>query len=258
MIEWRDEAILLASRPHGEDAAVVQLLTRERGRHAGLVRGAQSKRARGIYQPGNRVDAAWRARLADHLGNLTCEVLDSPMARLMEDSERLTALSAAMAVAAHALPERSAQPAAYEGTSALLAALEGEHWAETLVHWELLLLGELGFGLDLSRCAGGGPNDQLAYISPRSGRAVSLSAGEPYRDKLLPLPGFLAGYGGGGPVEVAQGLELTGFFLRRHVFHPSDQDLPHARQRLAERFRRQATPGVEQTEEAVDPADGMN
>lgn len=239
MIEWQDEAIVLSARPHGEDAAVLQVLTRGRGRHAGLVRGGQSRRVRGTYQPGNRVSACWRARLADHLGNFACELVDSPAARLFDDAARLEALSAAAAVAERALPEREAHPAAFDGTAALIAALEDEHWAEAYVHWELLLLRELGFGLDLSECAGGG-NDQLAYVSPRSGRAVSLAAGEPYRDKLLALPGFLAGRGGGGAGEVAQGLSLTGFFLERHVFHLQDRPLPSARRRLADRFRQPA------------------
>ena len=118
----------------------------------------------------------------------------------------------------------------------LLAALPGDHWAEVYVRWELALLAELGFGLDLESCAAGGANDQLAYVSPKSGRAVSLAAGEPYRDKLLTLPGFLAGRGGGGVEEVEQGLTLTGFFLERHVFAPHHRDLPPARRRLAERF----------------------
>ncbi len=238
MIEWRDEAIVLAARPHGEDAVVLQLLTRERGRHAGLVRGGQSRRSRANYQPGNRVEARWRARLADHLGNYVCELVDSPGARLLEAPGRLEALAAAVAVAERALPEREAHPGAFEGTAALVAELEGAHWAEAYVRWELLLLAELGFGLDLSRCAGGGANDQLAYVSPRTGRAVSLAAGEPYRDRLLPLPGFLAGRGGGGDDEVARGLALTGHFLERHVFHLQEHPLPGARRRLAERFRR--------------------
>lgn len=237
MIEWQDDGIVLSAAAHGEDAAVVHLLTREHGHHAGLVRGAQSRRAQGTYQPGNSVRATWRARLADHLGQFTCEPVSSPVARLLEQPDRLTALSAMAAVAESALPEREAHPAAFEGTQALLAALEGDHWAEAYVQWEIFLLSELGFALDLSQCAGGG-NDRLAYVSPRTGRAVSLSAGEPYRDKLLSLPGFLAGYGGGGADEVAKGLHLTGYFLGRHIFHPANRDLPAARRRLAERFGR--------------------
>lgn len=261
MIEWHDDAIVLSSRAHGEDAAVVQLLTRRHGRHAGLVRGGQSRRARGVYEPGNRVQATWRARLADHLGRFICEAVAAPGARLLDRPERLAALAAMAAVAEQALPEREAHPAAFEGTQALVDALEGEHWAEAYVHWELLLLRELGFGLDLSACAGGG-NDRLAYVSPRSGRAVSLSAGEPYRAKLLALPGFLAGHGGGGEAEVARGLHLTGYFLARHIFNPGERDLPAARRRLAERFGpaltdREAAAGEEAGHTPVDPPPGM-
>jgi DNA repair protein RecO (recombination protein O) len=235
-MNWRDEAIVLAARPHGETAAVAMLLTREHGRHAGLVHGGQGRRARPLLQPGNRVAVTWSARLADHLGSLTCELIEGHAARLLDDAARLAALAAAAAVAEKALPEREPHPAVYHGFVALLQALEGEHWAEAYVGWELALLRELGFGLDLSACAGGGGNDQLAYVSPRSGRAVSLAAGEPYRERLLPLPGFLAGRGGGGPIEVGQGLRLTGTFLARQIFNPQNQPLPPARQRLADRF----------------------
>jgi len=236
MIEWRDEAFVLAARPHGETAAVVQLLTRGQGRHAGLVPGGQGSRQRPVLQPGNAVAAAWRARLADHLGTLSLELLHGHAGRFLDDPLRLCALASAAAIAETALPEREPQPGAYEGFAALIAALPGEPWAETYVQWELLMLGALGFGLDLDRCAAGGDNDQLAYVSPRSGRAVSLAAAEPYRDRLLPLPGFLVGRGGGGPQEVAEGLRLTGYFLEKHLFHPQDRALPAPRLRLAERF----------------------
>lgn len=235
-MKWEDEAIVLAARPHGEAAAVVQLLTRGHGRHAGLVRGGQSARLRGIYQAGNRVTATWSGRLPEHLGSLECELDCSYMARVLDDSDRLAALSAATAVCEGAMPEREPHPACFEGLLALLEALEGDHWAEVYVRWELAFLAELGFGLDLTRCAAGIENDQLAYVSPRSGRAVSLSAGEPYREKLLTLPGFLVGHGEGGPAAVAQGLALTGFFLERHLFHPHDKPLPAARQRFEQRF----------------------
>ncbi|MCH9000561.1 MAG: DNA repair protein RecO [Proteobacteria bacterium] len=235
-MNWSDEGIVLSARRHGENSVVVQLLTRAQGRHAGLVRGGQGKRARGIYQPGNLVAARWSARLPEHLGNYTCELVEAHAARVFDDPARLAALSAAAALAETALPEREPHAACYEGFLALLAALPGDHWAEVYVRWELALLAELGFGLDLTSCAAGGANDQLAYVSPKSGRAVSLAAGEPYRDKLLALPGFLAGRGGGGAEEVEQGLALTGFFLERHVFAPHHRDLPAARRRLAERF----------------------
>ena len=236
MIEWQDEAVVLGVRPHGEAGALVQLLTRDHGRHAGMVRGGQGRRLRGVLQPGNRVSATWRARLADHLGSLSCELEEAAAATFLDDRERLTALRAALAVCETALPEREPHPACYEGLLALLGALSGDHWGEVYVTWELALLKELGFGLDLSGCAAGGANDQLAYVSPRTGRAVSLAAGEPYRERLLPLPGFLVGRGGGGAAEVTQGLALTGRFLERNIFHPQDRGLPAARSRLAECF----------------------
>ncbi len=235
-MEWSDHGVVLSARPHGESSSVVVLLTRDHGRHAGLVRGGQGHRARGLYQPGNRVEATWRARLAEHLGNYTCELTVSHAARLLDEPAPLAALSAAAAVCDRALPERQPHQAVYDGFLALLEALEGEHWAETYVGWELALLRELGFGLDLAACAAGGDNDQLAYVSPKSGRAVSLAAGEPYKDRLLLLPGFLVGRGGGGPEEVAQGLVLTGFFLARQVFGPHHETLPLARGRLTECF----------------------
>jgi DNA repair protein RecO (recombination protein O) len=247
-VKWEDDAIVLASRPHGESSSVVQLLTRAHGRHAGLVRGGQGARLRGVYQPGNRVQATWTGRLAEHLGSLDCELVSSYAARVMDDSDRLAALSAAAAVCEGGMPEREPHPACFEGLRALLDALEGDHWAEVYVRWELAFLAELGFGLDLSSCAASGTNDQLVYVSPKSGRAVSLSAGEPYRDKLLALPGFLVGRGEGGQRAVAEGLSLTGFFLERHLFHPHDKPLPAARLRFEQRFREEQGAATEMSE----------
>jgi DNA repair protein RecO (recombination protein O) len=242
MIEWLDEGIVLSTQPHGEDAAIVHMLTREHGKHAGLARGAQGKRNRATYQPGTTVQARWRGRLAEHLGQYTCEPLHSPFANLLEMPDRLTALASAMAVADRALPEREVHTPIYDGTQALIEALHHDAWAEAYVQWEVQVLRELGFGLDLRRCAGGG-SGRLVYVSPRSGRAVSDEAGAPYSAKLLPLPGFLAGYGGGGPWEVAQGLRLTAFFLERHILEPADLTLPPARERLAATMRRLADEG---------------
>lgn len=236
MIEWTADAIVLAARPHGESAMVAELLTRAQGRCAGLVQAGQSKRMRAVLQPGNQVSATWRARLADHLGRFSLELTAARASRFFEAPGRLSALASAAALTAASLPEREPHPACYDGFLALLDALEGEHWAEVYVQWELLLLSDLGYGLDLSQCAAGGENDQLAYVSPRTGRAVSLSAAEPYRDRLLPLPPFLAGRGEGGEGEVAQGLALTAHFLERHIFHPRDRALPDERLRLAQRF----------------------
>jgi DNA repair protein RecO (recombination protein O) len=236
-MEWTDDGFVLAVRPHGETSAIASLLTRDHGRHPGLVRGGAGRRMRGILQPGHQVRATWRGRLAEHLGNYALEPMQAFAADLLRDPLRLAALSAACAVAERALPEREAHPAVYDGLGILLAALVGQHWPSIYIKWELGLLAELGYGLDLSSCAATGRNDELAYVSPRTGRAVSLSAGEPYRDKLLPLPPFLLIAGGeGSGMEIANGLRMTGYFLERNLFAPHGVGLPAARQRLGERL----------------------
>ncbi len=238
-MEWSDAGIVLSARKHGETSAIVALLTRAHGVHAGLVRGGAGKRARGILQPGNRVQARWRARLSEHLGTFTCELTGAFAAALLDDPPRLAGLSAACAVVEAALPERQPHAAVFDGLVALLGALGTDAWPSAYVKWELGLLGELGFGLDLSRCAATGQSDHLAYVSPKSGRAVSLAAGEPYKARLLPLPAFLVAAGKTGDAgQVADGLKLTGYFLERHVFGQRDRPLPAARLRLAERLGR--------------------
>ncbi len=237
-MEWTDQGIILSARKHGETSAIVTLLTRAHGRHAGLVRGGTGKGSRGILQPGNTVEARWRARLAEHLGTLTCEMAHAFAAAVLDDADRLAALSAACAVAEAALPEREPFPAVFDGLLALLGAIEGDVWPVAYVRWELGLLAQLGFGLDLSECAATGRNDQLAYVSPKSGRAVSMAAGEPYRGKLLTLPAFLAGGGNGAtPGALLDGLRLTGHFLERHVFAAMNVTMPAARRRLEDRLR---------------------
>ncbi len=242
-MDWTDDGIVLAARRHGEGSAVVQLLTRGHGRHAGLARGGRGSRGRGVYQPGNLLSVQWRARLAEHLGSYTCELSRGYAAMLFEDPERLAGLSSACAVAEAALPERHPYPALYEATIALLDAFEASPaWAAVYARWELGLLDELGFGLDLSRCAASGVTTDLIYVSPKSGRAVSREAGEPYRGKLLALPGFLLGRGAAvGAGDIAAALKLTGSFLDRHVFAPHERRLPPARERFVERFARMTT-----------------
>lgn len=238
-MQWSDEAIVLATRKHGESSVIVSLLTREHGRHAGLVRGGQGRRHRGVLQPGNRVAATWRARLAEHLGSMTCELTHALAAPLFGDRMRLAALGAACAVAEDALPEREPHAAVYERLVLLLQTLAAEGWQSAYVRWELALLADLGFGLDLSRCAATGTNDHLAYVSPRSGRAVSLAAAEPYRDRLMPLPAFLLDdHGTADRDDTAAGLDLTGYFLERHVFAERDRPLPPARRRLRDALDR--------------------
>ncbi|WP_044560870.1 DNA repair protein RecO [Azospirillum sp. B4] len=249
-MEWTDDAIVLSARPFGDTAALVVLLTREHGRHAGVLHGGQSQRYRGVLEPGGQVTVRWRARTADQLGNWTVEPVRSPAGLYLDDALRLAAIVSAAALMDAVLAEREAHPGLYDATLALFSALDLDIWPAVYVRWEVGLLEEVGFGLDLSQCAGtgqpaghlpgGNPNDQLAYVSPRTGRAVSASAGEPYRDKLLPLPGFLIGLGfnGGGEEDVAAGLRLTGHFLERHVFAQRHAEVPPARQRLVERYLR--------------------
>lgn len=240
-MEWNDEGVVLTVRPHGESAAILVLLTREHGRHAGLLRGATLPKVRATLQPGNRVQATWRARLAEHLGTYHVELRDSYAPEFFDDPLKLAGLAAALAVTDRSLPEREPYSTVFKGFLALVAAMGqvelGTAWIAAYIRWELGLLGELGFGLDLSRCAATGAIDGLAFVSPRSGRAVSFSAGQPYREKLLGLPRFLSGQDGGDVADLVLGLQLTGFFLERHVFGAHGEHPPAARSRFIERFR---------------------
>jgi len=221
-MDWRDDGIVLAARKHGETSAIVSLLTRNHGRHAGLVRGGAGRRARGVYQPGNLVQAHWRARLAEHLGAYSCELLRAHAADHLQDRPALAALSAATAMVEAALAEREPHAVLFDETLSLLEALGGAGWPAAYVRWELALLAELGFGLDLSECAATGGNDNLIYVSPRC-------------DRLLKLPAFLLGrheQDTAGPEDIADGLRLTGYFLHHHVFTSAHRRLPAARERL--------------------------
>jgi DNA repair protein RecO (recombination protein O) len=239
-MDWSDQGIVLAARLHGETGLVVSLLTRTHGRHSGFVPGGVSRRARPIWQPGNVVDASWRARTSDQLGNFAGELQEANAARALDDGIELAGLSAACALLDSVLPDREPHPALFDGTRAFLSVL-GQHpgWPALYVKLELGLLQELGFGLDLEKCAATGAVDDLAYVSPKTGRAVSRAAAGPYKEKLLPLPAFLST--GGLPAdrgELLQGLDLTGFFLERHVFWPHNKPLPPARARFMETLQR--------------------
>jgi DNA repair protein RecO (recombination protein O) len=238
-MNWSEEGIVLAAREHGESAAIVSLLTEEHGRHLGLVRGAKGPKARALYEPGNRVAASWRGRLDEHLGNYSCEVISSPAALWLDDAARLAALASATSLVDRVLPEREPHPALYHALGGLIAALGEGDWPARYVRWELLMLGELGFGLDLSCCAATGATENLTHVSPKTGRAVCQAAALPYRDRLLPLPAFLIGVGPASPEEVLAGLALTGYFLGRHLFDP--KPMPGQRQRLLDRMARAAT-----------------
>lgn len=237
MAEWEDDAIVLAVRPHGENGALVSLLTRSHGRHAGLVHGGSGKGARGALQPGNSIKAWWRGRLPEQLGSLKVELVQAHAARVLDDAAALAALASACALCDTALPEREPHPALYLALDAFLTALNAPSWPSVYVHWELALLRDLGYGLDLTMCAATGGVDDLAYVSPKSGRAVGREAGQPYHRKLLPLPGFLAQGGEGDRGQIFDGLNLAGFFLDRQIFAPHRRALPAARSRLVDRFR---------------------
>ena len=239
-MDWSDEGFVLSAKRHGENALIVSLLTLEHGRHAGLVRGGASARNRGIYQPGNLVRAEWRARLAEHLGTYRCELAQAIAASHMYDPLPLLALSAATTLMDVALPEREPVPYLYGTLEGLLAILGQADWQEYYVRWELDLLSELGFGLDLSECAVTGVSDDLAFVSPKSGRAVSVAAAQPYRERLLPLPAFILNQVAGTPTaaDITDGLALTGYFLRRHVLGDTRASLPAARQRLFDGFKK--------------------
>jgi DNA repair protein RecO (recombination protein O) len=238
-MEWRDTGYVLTARRYGESGVIVELLTCGHGRHAGLVRGGQSPKLRAVLQPGNAVAAVWRGRLAEHLGTITCEILRAYSARILDDPDRLAALNSAAALVAAALPEREPHPDVFGSFEALLGTLDSaEDWRVRYVGWERDLLAALGFGLDLSQCALTGGTTDLAYVSPRTGRAVSRAAGQPYHDKLLVLPDFLWRDAPADREQIALGLSLTEYFLMHHVFLPQGRTLPAARLRLAERLRR--------------------
>ncbi len=243
-MQWTDEAIVLSARRQGEGSLTLSLLTRAHGRHRGLARGGQKSRQRGLFEPGSRVVAAWQARLAEHLGLLRLEPVDNVAALLLDDPLRLACLEAATSLTEAALPEREPHPVVHAALGELLDHLARDAaYAASHLRFELTLLAELGFGLDLAACAVTGTTAELAYVSPKTGRAVSVAAGAAYKDRLLVLPRLLGGIGGpGGDVEdLLAGLALAGFFLDRHLFPPGGgRVMPPARARYVERLGRLA------------------
>jgi DNA repair protein RecO (recombination protein O) len=233
-MQWCDEGIILSTRRHGESSVIVDLLTRHYGRHAGMVRGGRSKRYRPILQQGNRVAADWKARLPEHLGMYVLEPLHLRTALIMDEPLKLLALQSVCALAG-LVAEREPHEGLFEATEVMIKALvDEEQWLPMLVQWELGLLAELGFGLDLTSCAATGSTDELVYVSPKSSRAVSRQAGQPYHEQLLPLPLFLVEKSELpiSTIEVKSGLKLTGFFLQQYFDEHSKQDLPEIRRRL--------------------------
>jgi DNA repair protein RecO (recombination protein O) len=236
-MEWSDDAIVLSVRPHGETSAILEVLTQSHGRHLGLVRGGASRRSKPSLLPGNTLHVSWRARLNEHLGNFSVELMRARAGEMLESRDALAGLNAFCAVVSAALPEREVHQDVFGAATILLDAIQEDgfaHWGALYVRFEAGLLEALGFGLDLSCCASTGLTEDLVYVSPRTGRAVSLAAGDPYKDRLFPLPKFLLGTQNAIPAnaEVAAGLRLTGHFLLERLLHPNGREMPPARLQL--------------------------
>jgi DNA repair protein RecO (recombination protein O) len=241
-MDWIDEGIIVSARRHGETSLIVDLLTREHGRHSGLVRGGTSRRHSANLQPGNSVQGKWRARLADHLGSYTIEPLKTRAAGIMSNRMALAGLNSVCAMAVACLPEREPHQPLYDAMTVLLDLMDhNEVWPALYVKWELGLLRDLGFGLDFSHCAATGKTENLTHLSPKSGRAVSAAAAAPYKEKLFVLPGFLQEgvESRSAPVdEVLEGLRMTEHFIDRRLLRVHGLKLPDARQRLVEELGR--------------------
>ncbi|MCI4662151.1 MAG: DNA repair protein RecO [Neomegalonema sp.] len=222
-MQWRDEGILLSSRKHGESAAILDVFTRAHGRHSGLLYGGASRKKAAFLQPGTQLSLEWRARLDDQLGTFRAEPIRSRAGVLLDNRLALAGLSAACALAGALLAEREPMPEFFAQTEALFDHFHDDAvWPSLYAFWELRLLEHLGFGLDLSACAVSGQTQELTWVSPRTGRAVSRAMGEPYADRLLPLPGFLRL---GDPCSLdafGQALHLTGHFLNKFALPELD------------------------------------
>lgn len=233
MIEWRDEAILLSVRPFGETSVIIEVFSPERGRHAGVVRGGTSRKIAPVLQPGAQLSLAWRARLDSHLGSFTVEPQRSRSAA-MADRLALSGLNAVCALLLSTLPDREAFLPLYDRTTALLDLLgQNDIWPLAYLRWEQALLEDMGFGMDLSACAVRGVNEDLAFVSPKTGRAVSRDAAGEWADRLLPLPPVLAGKGDANNAQIIIALRTTGYFIEKRLLRSlSDRPMPAARARL--------------------------
>lgn len=232
-LDWRDEGILIGVRRLGESAAMIEVFTAARGRHAGVVKGGASRRMAPILQPGAQLALEWRARLEEHVGTFRVDPVRS-RAGIMADSAALAGLGAVVGLIGVALPERAAHPALYAETVALLDLMaEGGDWPASYARWEVALLAELGFGIDLGACAVTGAREGLVFVSPRTGRAVTREGAGEWESRLLPLPEFLLAPDrpASGPA-LAEALNLTGFFLERRLAPTLAREaLPPARSR---------------------------
>jgi len=239
-MEWRDQGALIAVRKHGETSAIIEIFTPEHGRHVGVVRGGTSRTIAPILRPGAQLDVTWRARLSEHTGSFSVEPGKSRTAAVMGDRLALAGLNATCALLSFCLPERETHPRLYSQTITLLDLLgNSPAWPLAYLRWELALLNGMGFGLNLSQCAVTGARDDLAYVSPTSGRAVSVEGAGEWADKLLPLAPSLLGHGNGEPAGIREGMRTTGYFLEhRLAAQMGDRPLPPARQRLVDALAR--------------------
>jgi len=234
-MDWSEEGYILSVKPHGETSAIINVMTRSRGRHAGLVRGGRSRRMRPVLQPGNKVSATWKARLSEHLGSFDIEAIDARAAIFMDNRFSLAGLNSISSLSMAALPEREPHTNLFDVFEILLDNLhDNDVWPALYIRYELALLQALGYGLDLSSCAATGDTTDLTHVSPRSGRAVSEAAAQPYLDKLIPLPEFMISSTRLQEGDIEAGLDLTGYFLESRVFHAINKEMPAERSRLAE------------------------
>ena len=229
-MEWTDQGIVLGTRRHGEANAIVEVMTRDHGRHLGLVRGGSGSRLRPLLQPGNTLQVVWRARLDEHLGHYTVEALHLHGASQLAAAHVVYGVTH-LAALCRLLPERDPHPEVHDHLAAMLEHLDDPMIAATeMVRFELQMLVELGFGLDLASCAATGAADDLGYVSPKSGRAVSRAAAAPWQDRLFRLPAFLSDAIAPPPDDIADGFELTGYFLARYVLEPRGLAFADARE----------------------------
>ena len=233
-MDWQDEGLILGVRKHGETSSIVEAMTAKHGRHLGLVRGGRSSRMRPILQPGNYATLQWRARLEEQLGTYTVEAGELMAASLMGSQLGIYGIQT-LASHLRLLPERDPYLGLYNAAHVLMENFEhSEIAASLMIRFELALLEELGFGLDLETCASTGQTHELAYISPKSGRAVSQSAGQPWADKMLLFPAFLNKHEEGWGIvpqadQIEQGFRLSSFFLDRHIYAPRGMKHPDER-----------------------------
>ncbi|MFP7672022.1 DNA repair protein RecO [Marivita sp. S0852] len=242
-MDWRDTGILLSSRRHGESSMILDVFTPQRGRHAGVVRGGASRKIAPILQPGAQLDLVWQARLENHIGRFTVELQRSRAAIAMGDRLALAGMNAVLALLAFSLPEREPHQALYHQSQTLLDLLDQpDLWPLAYLRWETALLDDLGYGLDLSCCAVTGSTDDLIYISPKTGRAVSAKGAGDWADKLLPLPDALKGTGDGADQDILKSLGTTGYFLEQKLgIQQNDKPLPPARDRFVAALARRSS-----------------